>query len=123
MFDVACHNLHHVVVRAAHGVALDDVRLGVHLRMEGLRGVVGLFLHGDLHEGGHGEPELVLVDIGRVATDRSGRLELLDPAKGWRFGQADALGEVGVGDASTGLQHLKNSAFRFVEHIRRIYPI
>ena len=53
MVDVTRDDLHEVVVRAARGMALDDVRLPTDPGMERIRLGIRLLVQRHLHEGGH----------------------------------------------------------------------
>ena len=113
--DAAGHHLHQVILRAAHGMAFDDVRLPRHPFMKGLRALVRLFLHGDLHERGDVESEFPLIDFGGVAADDPGGLKRLDAAESRRLGQTNTGRQVGVGHASVPLQFAQDRPFRAIQ--------
>ncbi len=75
------HHLHEVVLRAAHGVTFNDMRLLGYPLVERFSAFIRLFFHRHLYECGDGKPQFALIYLGEVTAYEAGSLQRLDAAK------------------------------------------
>ncbi|MCY1365330.1 hypothetical protein D9M69_521700 [compost metagenome] len=75
-----------------------------HGAAEVLEGVAGLVVQADLHEHQQAGLQVLRVQAGVVAEDDALALQAADPLGAGRGGEADALAELGEGDAAVLLE-------------------
>ena len=107
MIHVARDDFHQVVVRAAHGVAFDDMGLALHALVK-VRSLLEPLLQGEVDVGRHRQSQRALIHLGRVALDHAVALEVLDPSKAGRLRKADPGGQLYIRQAAASLQRFQN---------------
>ena len=115
------HHLEHVVrLLAGNQVALLHFRVLRHLILEVLEALGRVAVHGDLQDHGQRQAQLLPVQHHGMVLEQPRVLELLDPARAGRGGQAHALGKLEIGQAPVFLQRGEDLEVETIEFVRRL---
>lgn len=120
--QVGNHQSQEVVVLAGHQVALHDLGDFANGGLEGFEARLTLAVQGDTDEDIDRVTGLLLVDQGGIALDQAGFLQGPHAPQTGGFGEADLLGQRGIGDPGVLLQQPEDGSIIAIQlHLRR-YP-
>ncbi len=113
--QVAGEDMQEIIHLAGHDIAADDLGMAQHRLAERLVEAVLVALQADLDEGLDAEAQMLAVEPGDIAADGAAGFELLGAAEARRGGEADALGEIDIGDPAFFLEYAQDPEIRRIE--------
>lgn len=119
---IAAYDLQNEVDFAIEHVHFAHFGQVVHRGFEGAQRFLGLALEADHREDGDGEAKLRSVELGVIAADDAAFLERAHPPQARRRGQAHALRQFDIGDASFVLQLGEQLTIDLIEICHAIGP-
>jgi hypothetical protein len=111
------HHLQLVVVAAREVVAGQHLRQRLHFTLEGGGDFRRVVVQAQLHEAQHAPAREVPIQVGVVAADQSGFLQLPHAPPAGRGRQCHALGQLAHGGAAVLLQGMEQAAVHSVEFV------